>query len=255
MIKNRQALADAVLTNPPKLTYHIKSWLRHKIRLVVFSIPLLRRLMERESKAPEELKGEFDQLMSQTSASTYLGGTINVDGVNAMTAILLKYRALNRPSIMDIGCSGGTLVTALHSFSKYFGTDVSTVAVGEAQQMVTETLPDRLSDIKFKAVDLRQFEPASGFDVIVFNEVLYYLNSEQAVAEVRRYAKTLNKNGLIVASMRNDGKSRAIFSLLLHHFEWVDGILWQRKATSLDYSIRPNRERPAFLVGALRVPS
>lgn len=254
VIVNRQSLADIALRTRTPPSQAFKRWLRYKARQVIYSVAALRRLVEREKMAPEENRAHWDDLMSGSQFSTYLGGTIDVDGSNAMTSLLLKFHAIDRPAILDIGCSAGTLVSAVHSFARYFGTDVSSVAISAAKQIAAEIFPDRSSEIGFEAADLRLFQPPSAFDVIVFNEVLYYLNCDQAVDEVRRYAKSLNTNGLIIVSMKDDGKSRAIFKLLAGHFEWVDGILWQRKSTTYDFAIRPNRERPAFMVGALRLP-
>ena len=254
VIVNRQSLADMALrtrTPPPQA---LKRWLRHKARQLIYSVTALRRLVEREKMAPEENKAHWDDLMLGAQFSTYLGGTIDVDGSNAITSLMLKFHAVDRPAILDIGCSAGTLVSAVHSFERYFGTDVSSVAINAARQIAAEIFPDRPGDINFETADLRLFKPSATFDVIVFNEVLYYLNCDQAVNEVHRFVKSLNTGGLIIVSMKDDGKSRAIFKLLSKDLEWVDGILWQRKPTTYDFAIRPNRECPAFMVGALRMP-
>ena len=253
LIPNRQSVADAPLARPTTKIQSFKRWLLHKARSIAFSIAPLRRAMERKRMTPTENMAHWDSLMSQVQFSTYLGGTINVDGANAMTALMLKFHAIAQPSILDVGCSGGTLICALNSFARYSGVDVSSVAISAAKQMASDGFSDRLDQIDFQAADLQQFNPSSTFDVIIFNEVLYYLNTNQAVTEVARYAKSLNKGGLIVISLKDDGKSHAILKLLTRKFKWVDGILWQRKATSYDFAVRPNRERPAFLVGALRL--
>lgn len=252
MPQDRQAIADAALKIRPTWLRRAKTWTRHKARIVVFAVPPLRRLIERDRMNPAENRAHWDGLLSGTQFSTYLGGTIDVDGGNALTAVLLKYHAVQRPSVLDIGCAGGTLVTALDTFKRYSGTDVSGVAIDSARAMVAQVLPDRQSDITLRAADLRVFDPPETFDAVVFNEVLYYLKSDQAMAQVQRFAAKLNPSGLILVSMKDDGKSRVIFNLLRRHFTWVDGILWQRKATTHDFRIRPNRERTAYLIGVMR---
>lgn len=252
-VKSRQTLADSVLGNRTTQLQIFKRWLIHNFRILVFYSPFLRRLVERPTNSPDANKVHWDSLLSQTRFSTYLGGTINVDGANLITSLLVKFHANDSPSILDIGCCGGTLVCALPTFSRYFGMDVSRFAIDAAQKMATEMLPNKMNVIGFEAADLRQFTPPDVVDVIIFNEVLYYLNTSQAITEVQRYAKSLSDNGLVIISMKDDGKSRAIFRLLSQKFDWVDGILWQRKATSFDYAVRANRERPAFLVGALKL--
>ncbi|MBC7478508.1 MAG: class I SAM-dependent methyltransferase [Pseudorhodobacter sp.] len=252
MLQDRQAIADAVLKIKPTWARRAQTWLRHKARIVAFALPSVRRLIERDRLTPTENKAHWDGLLSDTQFSTYLGGTIDVDGGNALTAVLLKYHAVQRPSVLDVGCAGGTLVNALHAFSRYFGTDVSGVAIDSARAMVAQVLPDRQPDITLEAADLRDFDPPETFDAVLFNEVLYYLKTDQAMAQVQRFAAKLNPGGLVMVSMKDDGKSRAIFHLLRPHFDWVDGILWQRKATSPDFRIRPNRERTAYLIGVMR---
>lgn len=252
MPQDRQAIADAVLKIKPTWGRRTWTWARHKARIVAFAVPALRRLIERDRLTPAENKAHWDGLLSGTQFSTYLGGTIDVDGGNALTAVLLKYHAAQRPLVLDIGCAGGTLASALFAFSRYFGTDVSSVAIDSAKAVVTQVLPDRQSDITLETADLRDFDPPETFDAVVFNEVLYYLKTDQAMAQVQRFAAKLNPGGLIMVSMKDDGKSRAIFRLLRPHFDWVDGILWQRKATTDDFRIRPNRERTAFLIGVMR---
>src|SRR5262249_33485906 len=105
----------------------------------------------------------------------------------------------------------------------------------------------------FCVVDMRDFHSAEKWDVIVFNEVLYYLTCDRAFAEVDRYAqKYLSDSGILIVSMKDDPKSHVIFRHLFKYYKWVDGILWQRKATSGDFSIRINRELPATLLGVFK---
>ena len=252
MPQDRQAIADSALKVKPTWARRALTWARHQSRIVAFAVPALRALIERDRLTPTENKAHWDTLLSGTQFSTYLGGTIGVDGGNALTAVLLKYHGAKRPTVLDIGCAGGTLAPALHSFSRYLGTDVSSVAIVSAKAMVAQVLPERQSDITLKTADLRNFDPDETFDAVLFNEVLYYLKTDQALAQVRRFADKLTPGGLIVVSMKDDGKSRAIFRLLRPHFDWIDGVLWQRKATTDDFRIRPNRERTAHLIGVIR---
>jgi 2-polyprenyl-3-methyl-5-hydroxy-6-metoxy-1,4-benzoquinol methylase len=251
-LENRQALADSAGSSAPTSLQIGKRWLQHRARRLVYAIAPLRRLAEREKLSPEANRQHWDTLMSQTRFSTYLGGTINVDGGNALTATMLKYHAPARPAILDVGCSGGTLLPAVASFARYTGCDVSAVAISAARAMAAQLLPERAQDIRFDVADLREYRPTSAYEVIVFNEVLYYLQTDQALAEVLSYAAHLSSDGVLIVSMKDDGKSVAIFKMLLRHFDWVDGIVWQRKAASFDYAIRPDRERPAYMLGVLQ---
>jgi 2-polyprenyl-3-methyl-5-hydroxy-6-metoxy-1,4-benzoquinol methylase len=254
-LENRQTMADAGHATKTPAIGIFKRWLSHKFRIAAFSAKPLRRLVERKKLAPAANKVHWDALLSDEKFSTYLGGTINVDGTNTLTALMLKYHSNPTPAVLDVACSGGTLLYALPNFSRYLGVDVSSVAIEMARRTASDMIPDRAADIRFDAADLRQFDLPARYDVMVFNEVLYYLTTDQAVDEVRRYAKSLNVGGLIVISMKDDGKSRAIFKLLAGHFAYLDGILWQRKPLAYDFKVRPNRECPAWLVTVFQLPA
>lgn len=250
MTENRQAVADAPLQIGRMR--NAMSVFRYLARSAAYSNEAIRSLLEGGRTTSENTAAYWDRLMSQTRFSTYLGGTIGVNSSNALTAILIKYRAPPEPSVLDVGCCGGTLVTSLSSFSRYFGTDVSAHAIGVARSDPELAPYIAAGRVAFEAADLRSFEPEGVWDVIVFNEVLYYLRTEQAVAQVDRFAKHLAPGGVLCISMKDDPKSKVIFSKLFLRYKWIDGLLYQRKTAGPSYHIAINREGPGFLLGVLR---
>jgi 2-polyprenyl-3-methyl-5-hydroxy-6-metoxy-1,4-benzoquinol methylase len=250
MTENRQALADVPLQTKGRL-WNAQSIGRYWARKVAFGIPALRSVLEKGQVTSEKAAAHLDAMMSQTHFSTYLGGTISVDASNAMTATLIKYHAAPEPSVLDIGCCGGTLLSSLSSFSRYLGTDISAHAIGVARSDPELTGHIASGRAAFEVGDLRSFEPEGVWNVIVLNEVLYYLGTEQAVAETGRFAKHLAPGGILCVTMIDDAKSAVIFRKLTERYNWIDGMLWQRKATGLSFGIRVNRERPAHLLGIL----
>lgn len=252
MEKSRQKIADEGAAGK-NLWYRTKSIIRHWVRVIVFAVTPIRELIEQESASPSENKIKWDKLLSNSRFETYLGKTIRVDVTNAMTAALIKYHCIASPTVLDVGCTGGTLPPALFSFKRYLGADVSAHAIDVAEAdtfLATDLESGRVS---FKVSDLRSFDPNGySWDVIVFNEVLYYLKCRQALEQVQRYAESLKPNGIICIAMKNDGKSQAIFSMILRKFDWVDGMLFQQKATKPKYSIDLSRERSAILLGVIR---
>lgn len=250
MTKNRQAMADAALvglSHDGDLRAKCRAW----IRRFAFSFPPVRRFVEKQKKVKESPE-RWDLLISQTNFETYLGGTINVDACNAMASLFVKYHAPEAPSVLDVGCCGGTMLSYLPNCRSYLGTDISSYAVGEAEKdpdLSPFVVSGRAS---FSSVDLRDYRPSETWDVIIFNEVLYYLNCDEAVAECERYSKSLSPGGVVLIAMKDDGKSRAIFSGISKSLSWVDGMLWQRKALRPDFRARVNRERPAMLLGVFR---
>jgi 2-polyprenyl-3-methyl-5-hydroxy-6-metoxy-1,4-benzoquinol methylase len=246
--ENRQRLADSPLRNRTASSDFVVT-MRHFARSLAYRIPVVRRTIEKATEEPKQAARRWDRLLSETHFSTYLGGTINVDASNLMTAMLIKYHCRQSPALLDVGCAGGTLVAALSSFSRYVGTDVSAHAIATARADPDLGSLIATGRVSFEVSDLREYRPAGAFDAIVFNEVLYYLHSEAAIAEVERYAKSLGPNGVFCVSLKDDPKSHAILSSLLKRFAWIDGMLYQRKANDPGYRIRLNRERPGFLVG------
>ena len=99
----------------------------------------------------------------------------------------------------------------------------------------------------FAVSDLTSFEPLTAFDAIVFNEVLYYLPLEDAIAQVERYSRHLSPGGVIAVSTKDDGKSHAIMAELTARFDPVFSTLWQGHPAP-SFKLQANRERPAFVV-------
>lgn len=176
----------------------------------------------------------------------YLGGTISVDVRNVVTAQLLHAVFPAAMSILDVGCAAGTLAKAVRAVGvrHYVGLDISSVAIREATREAGD----------FHVVDLCAFEPTDPFDAIVFNEVLYYLDVATAVAQMERYARHLTPHGVLVFSLKNDPKSRAILGAIVRRFAWMTGMLLQEQSECGRYAIHANRERPAYLVAVVREP-
>ena len=251
MEKSRQNIADEGAAGK-SFWYKTRSSVRHSLRVAVFSVAPIRWLLEREPASPAENKSNWNELLSDTRFGTYLGATIRIDVTNVMTATLIKYHSIASPTVLDVGCSGGTLPLTLASFKDYLGTDVSSHAIDVAEADTALAKDLESGRVRFKVTDLRSFNPEGAtWDVMVFNEVLYYLKCDQAVEQVQRYANSLSVGGIICISMKNDGKSRAIFSMLLKKFDWIDGMLFQQKATKPHYSIDLSRERSAVLLGVI----
>jgi SAM-dependent methyltransferase len=243
---NQQDLADSHKTGR---WYRFLSILRYYVRLVVYSAPPFARVVEKKTPPAVENRAIWDHALANTPMSTYLGGIIAVDATASMAAVLIRYRASRHTAILDVGCGGGTLARLLPAFDLYLGIDVSPHAMDVAQQTATQS-----ANVAFETSDIREFDPSAKrteWDVVVFNEMLYLLQVDEAVDEVRRYAKSLHHEGCIVVSMKDDAKSKAIFARLLRHFEWVDGILWQEKDKAR-FSIAISREDPGYLIGMLR---
>jgi 2-polyprenyl-3-methyl-5-hydroxy-6-metoxy-1,4-benzoquinol methylase len=218
---------------------------RHYARLVAYSLPSVRRLVERPTPAPPDLRVALDHARLNATQSGDLGDTIIVEQTAAAVANLIRYRLPQYPKVLDVGCAGGTLAGELPPTVHYLGIDSSERDIETAQSLWGG------DDILFAARDVREFDPVGEWDAIVFSEILSCLAVHEAIAEVHRYAKALSPEGIVAISMMNDGKSRAIWRALRQEFRWIDGILWQQKEPWPSYRISVTHRRPGYLVGVL----
>ncbi len=107
----------------------------------------------------------------------------------------------NNAEVLDVGCGKGVLLNKLREigYKNYFGIDLSEAAIGVAL--------DEYKDNKtnFEAISVEEFFPTQKFDVIVFNECLYYF--EKPLEILKKYSKYLNENGRLIVSMYGDDES------------------------------------------------
>jgi trans-aconitate methyltransferase len=96
--------------------------------------------------------------------------------------------------VLDLGCGHGQLwaVLGADAVSAYHGVDISTEAVEQARQRSA-------GPATFEAADLLAWHAPTRFDVIVLNEVLYYL--PDPVAAVSHAYGMLAAGGVLVISM------------------------------------------------------
>lgn len=108
-----------------------------------------------------------------------------------------RYRALGeivaalpkRSSLLDVGCGIGTMADYLPALD-YTGVDVSRTALSVAQSRHAGT---------FICAAAESFQPERTFDVILFNETLYYF--EGPVEHLARYGEFLSQGGTLVVSI------------------------------------------------------
>ncbi|AMA56711.1 class I SAM-dependent methyltransferase [Bradyrhizobium sp. CCGE-LA001] len=94
---------------------------------------------------------------------------------------------------LDVGCGDGVLFELFKplDYQRYVGIDISDVAI----EKLFHYNNDRTN---FFRADADVHEPADRFDVIVFNESLYYLRDP--VRSLHRYARSLKPGGCIIVS-------------------------------------------------------
>lgn len=110
-------------------------------------------------------------------------------------SIIVGYIAFFKvgPAVLDVGCGEGILFERykMYGYSKYVGIEISEVALAKlAQKQDEKTI--------FIRANVETYTLAELFDVIIFNETLYYLYDPLVVIEA--YSHILKKNGILIVS-------------------------------------------------------
>jgi 2-polyprenyl-3-methyl-5-hydroxy-6-metoxy-1,4-benzoquinol methylase len=96
-------------------------------------------------------------------------------------------------SVLDVGCGYGILARDIGPFvGSYLGIDRDHRGIDAARSA-------RIENAQFEVADAQDFNLSGSFDAIIFNECLYYLRDPIAV--LRRYARAVTPNGIIVVSI------------------------------------------------------
>jgi len=115
----------------------------------------------------------------------------------ARHALIANYCKCYAPGgwILDVGCGTGILCDFLDRKQRknYVGIDISTVAISRAKQKF---------NLNFTCSDAMYFDPARKFDVIIFNEILYYTDFESVL---NKYIDVINPNGIFIFSIYRKG--------------------------------------------------
>ncbi len=112
----------------------------------------------------------------------------------------MKEHAVANPTILDLGCGDGVLNERMgdYQFDYFLGIDFSSVSIEKAK---AKNLPKS----EFESVDVIKFQPKRNYDVIIFNEVFYYIPDSEKVRVMNLLFEHLNPNGIIITSIFREG--------------------------------------------------
>lgn len=102
---------------------------------------------------------------------------------------------INNPKILDLGCGFGSLSKYLKTddFSNLLGVDLSDTAIAKAKKK-------GYSNTNFIVSDIQKFETNEKFDIIILNEVIYYLDDYiGTLSKLSNFFK--NENGYFIISI------------------------------------------------------
>ncbi len=111
-----------------------------------------------------------------------------------------------RSSVLDVGCGEGALLECMRQSGglvPYMGIDISEFAIKRAQMLFPSE--------QFIPMDVELPELKDQFDVIVFNEILYYVDAKKVLYTYRPF---LARGGVIIVSMYRSWRTRILWFLV-----------------------------------------
>jgi SAM-dependent methyltransferase len=152
----------------------------------------------READGRLEFVGDFDALYGAETdpwAQSAMSGQMAdyyVQSRHNVVEALFAHRAGQRG--MEIGCGHGYAMRFFRRFGPvlhWTGIDISGVAIGQARE--------KFPNDDFRVCDIRKAPPDGEFDVVVLNQVLWYVLAE-IDASVANCLSVLHPGGLLVVS-------------------------------------------------------
>jgi 2-polyprenyl-6-hydroxyphenyl methylase/3-demethylubiquinone-9 3-methyltransferase len=122
-------------------------------------------------------------------------------------------------AVLNVGCGAGTLLGGLDesAYSRFVGIDISETAIRKASSRSS-------GKAAFVCADAETYQPGESFDVIVFNETLYYF--EAPLECCRRYESFLRKDGIVITCLYGlSARARGIQSQLTARYPSLDEVV------------------------------
>ncbi|WGD54940.1 class I SAM-dependent methyltransferase [Bradyrhizobium sp. CB1650] len=142
-------------------------------------------------------------------------------------------------SVLDLGCGSGVLRRWLHPLPiDYVGVDLSDLAVETARREWADAAT------RFVAMDIATYVPDRKFDLIVFNEVLYYFDQPDQILE--RFSSFLEQDGRFVISLWESPESHRAWRRARDSVQALDEVKLQH-GSGVSWRVRlcrPNRRAP-----------
>lgn len=145
----------------------------------------------------------------------YLDGLDELAHHSIIAGYITRCAEVDSASILDVGCGEGVLQKLLFRYRDYLGIDLSSVALSKASTRENETT-------RFQAADAETFVPPRRFDVIVFNECLYYF--AMPIETLTRYAGYLSPTGFIIVSMYAGAHHSELWLGIANRFHIADKV-------------------------------
>jgi 2-polyprenyl-3-methyl-5-hydroxy-6-metoxy-1,4-benzoquinol methylase len=132
------------------------------------------------------------------------------------------------PSILEIGCGKALMLQHMKAtdYSNFVGVDLSEVAIAYASKYNTER-------VQFVSADMQSFQPVGTYDVVTFNESLYYAKDPAEV--FARYIPYLNRGGSIIVTAFDNKYTAHLWPALKDR--WTPAIVQKVTVGDLNWNI------------------
>lgn len=120
------------------------------------------------------------------------------------------------PDVLEIGCGEGLLQQRLQSqnYGRFVGTDISDLAIRKA---IADAGDNKCT---YLVADMDTYKPDGQFDLIIFNEVIYY--SKHPLKTLQRLATYLKTNGLLIVTINDHKRSTELWEAIKDSFLLLD---------------------------------
>src|SRR6266699_5868480 len=162
---------------------------------------IIHALERRQNKGDISVGKEDWELQYLGKMWNYLSNCKEVSHYSVIVGYIQYFKPTG--SILDIGCGEGILQARLTAsgYARYVGIDISDAAIQKAHLREDEKTI-------FISGDADSYIPPELFDVIIFNEVLYYF--DYPLESFARYMEFLKENGMIITSLFQTIRSNSI---------------------------------------------
>jgi len=131
-----------------------------------------------------------------------------------MVRVVEKYAKKGR--ILDMGCGTGILASMLNPdcFEHYLGVDASQEAIALAQKR-------KNVKVNFEVSDIQSYKCRGKFDLIMFEESLYYVPFFRRRL-LMRFAQSLCPEGLFIVTVADPNRFRRMIRMIRKNFQVVE---------------------------------
>lgn len=138
-----------------------------------------------------------------TSRWNYLGDVSEMHRYSVIVGSASFFRP-GAPAVLDVGCGAGVLQQRM-AYGRYVGVDMNASAIVQAQARAT-------GEVQFLCAPVQDYVIPGEFDVIVFNESLYYMPEPLAI--LQRHLGHLKPDGVVIICMFQTYLARRIWQAI-----------------------------------------